>query len=204
MTGFDTDRETGRIRAANTRDGTRIEGVLFILAAGAWSSTLASMYRSTLATGQVLSYTKLTDNEVEKYRDMPIYMNFSTGWFCFPPHPETKFLKCAVHGRGYTRPACGASEEDTVISSSPPQESRGRARANFAPSDGIDRLRAGFEEVLPELATRSFEQTAVCWYTDTPTGDFIIDYHPDHDNLFVANGGSGQYVEASHGCIIEC
>ncbi|KAF2760962.1 FAD dependent oxidoreductase [Pseudovirgaria hyperparasitica] len=44
----------------------------------------------------------------------------------------------------------------------------------------------------PPIAARAFSQTRLCWYTDTPTGDFIIDYHPAYaSSLFVATGGSG-------------
>ncbi|DAA78274.1 TPA_exp: putative Fructosyl amino acid oxidase [Trichophyton benhamiae CBS 112371] len=34
-------------------------------------------------------------------------------------------------------------------------------------------------------------ETRVCWYTDTPKGDFIISYHPEIKSLFIATGGSG-------------
>lgn len=130
---------------------------------------------------------------MERLRQLPIYINFATGWFNFPPHPDTKMLKIAVHGWGYTRSPDDA-EKATMPHhdvSSPPLAAA-RARRNFAPEDGVARLRAGLREILPELADRPFDRLALCWYTDTPTGDFIIDYHPDHENLFVAGGGSGQ------------
>ena len=38
---------------------------------------------------------------------------------------------------------------------------------------------------------RPFAKTRICWYTDTPTGDFLVDYHPGYEGLFVATGGSG-------------
>jgi sarcosine oxidase/L-pipecolate oxidase len=31
----------------------------------------------------------------------------------------------------------------------------------------------------------------MCWYCDTVTGDWLVDYHPDYANLFVATGCSG-------------
>ena len=33
--------------------------------------------------------------------------------------------------------------------------------------------------------------TRLCFYTDTPTGDFLLTHHPDHPGLFLATGGSG-------------
>lgn len=199
-----------KITAVETTGGKVVHGDLFILATGAWTSGIVPMYNSVISTGQVLGFVKLTDQEVDKYKDLPICINLSSGWFSFPPHPESKYLKIAVHGWGYTNtddrakksnqlsngaviPA--AEDEDEAVQASkysqPPRRDPGD-RPNFAPLDGIHRLRQGLSAVVPELATREFERTAVCWYTDTPTGDFIMDYHPDHSNLFLATGGSGQ------------
>ncbi|KAJ6438378.1 sarcosine oxidase / L-pipecolate oxidase [Purpureocillium lavendulum] len=171
VTSLDTDNGSRNIIAARTLAGDVVQGNFFILAAGAWSSSLVSMYNSVLATGQVLGYMRLTDAEMQAYRNIPIYLNLSTGWFNFPPHDDTKLLKFAIHGWGYTR--------STDIP-------RGGVQA-----DGETRLRDGLRETYPELADRPFERTAVCWYSDTPSGDFIMDYHPDYTNLFVGGAGSG-------------
>lgn len=188
---FDT-LPSGEIKAIRTAAGTNVEGERFVLAAGAWSPGLTSMYNSTLSTAQVIGYVALTEDEVQKYKELPIYANFSTGWFNFPPHEETRMLKFAVHGWGYTRqPAKREPNADKSNNSLPPLRAA-KARPNFAPPDGEQRLRAGLREILPELADREFDRLSVCWYTDTPTGDFIMDFHPDHKNLFVAGGGSGQ------------
>lgn len=192
VTGFEKDVSSGRITAAKTKSENNVKGQHFILAAGAWSSALVPMYNSTLATGQVLAYLKLTPAEIERLKSLPIYIDFDSGWFCFPPHEETGFLKCAVHGWGYTRSQTQVGEVSRTLSS-PPNAPRS-SRQNYAPVDGIERLRAGLREILPELAERKFDRAAVCWYSDTPTGDFIMDYHPDYSNLFLATGGSGQYV----------
>lgn len=185
VTGFDKDAR-GNIVAVRTASGHSVEGKRFVLAAGAWSNKLVPMYNSTLATAQVLGYVKLTPAEVTQLKDMPVYINPETGWFIFPPHEETGLLKCAVHGWGYTR-------TESQGPSSPVTAPRSK-RVNYAPLDGIQRLRRGMREVFPDLVERGFERTAVCWYNDTPTGDFIMDYHPEHPNLFMATGGSGQYV----------
>lgn len=136
---------------------------------------------------------------MEKYSTLPIYMNFTSGWFVFPPHRDTVYLKFVIHGLGYTRTeeqADSSHANTTTMSekqplSTPPHRPRNK-RSNFAPADGVRRLRAGLQEVLPELASRPLDLTTTCWYTDTPTGDFIIDYHHDYANLFLATGGSGQ------------
>ncbi|KAK8140404.1 FAD dependent oxidoreductase [Apiospora sp. TS-2023a] len=56
---------------------------------------------------------------------------------------------------------------------------------------GLGACREALEELIPWLATRPFDRTRICWYSDTTEGNFIIDYHPSLDGLFVATGGSG-------------
>ncbi|KAG8162522.1 hypothetical protein KVR01_008287 [Diaporthe batatas] len=187
--GFNSDAQ-GVIKSARTLAGSLIEGDQFVLTAGAWASGLVPTYNSTLSTAQALGYVRLTESEMEKYKELPIYANFSTGWFNFPPHEETRMLKFAVHGWGYTRaPSKNDNNATATNLSVPPALSR--ERPNFAPADAEKRLREGLREILPELADRPFDRVALCWYTDTPTGDFIMDYHPDYKNLFFGGGGSG-------------
>lgn len=194
-TVIDFDRNaSGAIRAVRTLAGTEVSGDLFILAAGAWAASLVPMQNSTLATGQVLAFIRLSPEEMAKYQQLPIYVNFATGWFNFPPHQDTSYLKVVVHGWGYERTPDETERKLLKSNVSMPPLAASNARKNWIPADGEQRLRDGLRELLPELADRPFEQTAVCWYTDTPTGDFIMDYHPEYQNLFVAGGGSGQYV----------
>ncbi|RAL13044.1 FAD dependent oxidoreductase [Aspergillus homomorphus CBS 101889] len=190
VVGFETN-SSNKIKAVRTLIGPPIEGDCFLLTAGAWGSSLVPMYNSTLTTAQVVAYLRLTPEEMVRYKDLPMYANFSTGWFNFPPHEETGILKFAIHGWGYTRTP--GSEEVLANRSnlSAPPLIPPRERRNFVPADGEARLRAGLREILPELADRPFEKLALCWYTDTPTGDFIMDYHPDYKNLFFGGAGSG-------------
>ena len=174
----------GTIKAVRTASGNKIDGDKFIVATGAWTACLIPAWNSMLAAGQVVGYLRLTPEEVAKFKDLPIYFNFSTGFFCFPAHEGTGYLKVAAHGYGYTR------NSDSDVSA--PPGSAVSSRANFIPADGVTRLLAGLKDILPELVPRGFEKVGLCWYNDTPTGDFIMDYHPDHKNMFIATGGSGQ------------
>lgn len=57
--------------------------------------------------------------------------------------------------------------------------------------DGINALDQTVEDrVLNSIAIRPFTRLRKCWYTDTPSLDFILDYHPSYGkSLFVATGG---------------
>ncbi|EXJ88752.1 hypothetical protein A1O3_01816 [Capronia epimyces CBS 606.96] len=188
VTAFRRRLGTSQIVAVQTRSGNHVEGDIFVLAAGAWSSRLAPMRNTVLATGQVVGYLRLSELEMDRYQNLPIYINFDSGFLLFPPHRRSGYLKFMVHGYGYTRQVKNGDIIETL--SSPTLKPRS-ARTNFAPSDGVDQLRKGLAKALPELADRAFERACICWYNDTPTGEFVLDYHPDHENLFVATGGSG-------------
>lgn len=148
MVDFEHETTTGRLTAATTLSGTSFHADLFVLATGAWTSNIANMFGSALATGQVLGFFKLTQAEMQSYRNLPIYQNVSTGWFCFSPHEETGYLKCAIHGKGHTRMIqqgydfaflrgenIQKQRQDDAEISSPSARMVGE-RKNFTPLDG--------------------------------------------------------------------
>lgn len=184
VTEFEKNAD-GSIKSVLTASGNKVFGDKFICATGAWTASLVPAWNSMLAAAQVVGYLRLTSEEVAQLKNMPIWFNFSTGFFCFPPHEGSGYLKAAVHGFGYTQ-----QNEKTAVSS--PSAAAVASRANFVPPDGERRLQAGMKDLFPQLASRGFERTGLCWYNDTPSGDFILDYHPEHKNLFIATGGSGQ------------
>ncbi|PLB53555.1 putative fructosyl amino acid oxidase [Aspergillus steynii IBT 23096] len=173
----------GTVTAVRTATGARVTGDRFIVATGAWTASLVPAWNSMVAAAQIVGYMRLTPEEMIQLKDMPIYFNFSTGFFCFPAHQPTGYLKVACHSYGYTN-----SSEQGI---SAPPKLPPSSRANFIPEDGVQRLTAGMRDMMPQFASRGFEKVGLCWYNDTPTGDFILDYHPEHKNLFIATGGSG-------------
>ena len=44
---------------------------------------------------------------------------------------------------------------------------------------------------IPDLATRPVVETRVCQYEATPDTQFVLDRHPDLENVWLAGGGSG-------------
>jgi glycine/D-amino acid oxidase-like deaminating enzyme len=44
---------------------------------------------------------------------------------------------------------------------------------------------------LPALRDAPVVETRVCQYENTSNGDFLIDRHPDFDNVWLVGGGSG-------------
>lgn len=102
-------------------------------------------------------------------------------------------LKVARHAYGYSNPTRtkvpnGDGQAEMEVSL--PFTTWDTAEATVPP-EGERACRAALREIIPALGDRPFDYGRVCWYTDTPTGDFLIDYHPSYTGLFLATGGSG-------------
>ncbi len=55
----------------------------------------------------------------------------------------------------------------------------------------VDAARAFLAERFPALTGAPLVESRVCQYENTPTGDFLIDRHPDFENVWLVGGGSG-------------
>jgi sarcosine oxidase len=58
-------------------------------------------------------------------------------------------------------------------------------------AESIERVRAYVAKRFPVLANSPIVETRVCQYENTSNGDFLIDRHPQMNNLWFAGGGSG-------------
>lgn len=61
----------------------------------------------------------------------------------------------------------------------------------IASSESIAKVRDYVTTHIPSLADAPVVETRVCQYENTWNGDFLIDRHPDFDNVWLAGGGSG-------------
>jgi sarcosine oxidase len=55
----------------------------------------------------------------------------------------------------------------------------------------ISALRAYLKEHVPALYDAPIVETRVCQYENTSNGDFLIDRHPEYENVWMIGGGSG-------------
>ncbi len=172
--------------------GEEIRADLTVVAAGAWSGALVDLRGRAEARGQVLAYVPVSGEEKEKLARMPVVLNLSTGMFAIPPvecqgaGPGRRWaVKVARHSFGYANPTAVAPEGESIVTSLP-------ARTfSPIPTEGERACQAFLQKTIPWLADRAFDETRICWYSDTPTGNFLIDYHPGYEGLFLATGGSG-------------
>ncbi|KAI0863938.1 DAO-domain-containing protein [Xylaria cubensis] len=201
-----------RVTGVRLSDGRSFSADLVIVAAGAWTPSLVDLAGQAVATGQCLAYLQLTDDEQAKLANMPICLNLTDGCFAIPP--RNNVLKIARHAYGYLNPQPVSHAPLKSSSSTSPKDGSGNEGSNkdkpaaktisqprthitdpsiSIPAEGASDLRRALRRMIPwpEVAERPFFKTRLCWYTDTATGDWIIDYHPSYRNLFIATGGSG-------------
>jgi sarcosine oxidase/L-pipecolate oxidase len=200
-----------KVVGVQLKDGSVLKADLVVLAAGAWTGGLVDLRGRATATGQVLTYVELTAAEQERLSRMPVLLNMTTGLFIIPP--KNRVLKVARHAYGYLNPTRIRDPDDrrrrsdgSLISVSLPRTAVDDPKL-WVPREGEDACRAALREMIPWLADRPFARSRLCWYSDTPRGDFLITYHPEFENLFIATGGSGhgyKFLPVIGECIVKC
>ncbi|KAL4767062.1 FAD dependent oxidoreductase [Aspergillus nidulans var. acristatus] len=181
-------RSSDRVIGVNLADGRYLLASQVILATGAWSNRLVDLSHTASSSAQPVGFIQLTPAEAAKFANTPVMVNMTTGVFSFPPTPGTNILKLARHGYGF---ATEVQSEATGRIISGPRRDSSNAASGYVPDDADAALRGGLKSLFPSLGDRPWLNRRLCWYTDTPNGDFIIDRHPTLNGLFVATGGSG-------------
>lgn len=188
VTSLETSEK--QITGVRTFTGHAIQAKTVVLATGAWTNRLVpDMRPNILGVAQPLAYIQLSPEEARSLKNMPVMVNTATGLYCFPPDPVSHQLKVARHGYGYSNQV---TLEDGRVVSAPKLMGNNAAVQDFLPVDADRDLRKGALAFWPEFGHRPWAKTRMCWYTDTPKSDFMVDYHPHMDGLFFATGGSGQ------------
>jgi len=179
-----------RVETVELVGGEQLTADLVVLATGAWMQKLVDLRGIASATGQVLAYIDITQEEQDRLGGNPTLLCETNGMFIIPP--RDRVLKVARHGYGYANPKTSPHPErpGETIKVSLPRTKQDDPNLNIAP-EGDKACRDYLAKCIPFLATRPWTQTRICWYSDTPVGDWLISYHPTYRNLFVATGGSG-------------
>jgi len=168
-----TEQEAGPLRAVKFTDGGEMSGDAFVFACGAWLPRVFP----TLLTGiirptrQVVMYfgTPAGDERFGPSR-LPAWIDFEAGIYGIPDL-EGRGVKLGIDRHG---PPFDPDTTDRVMD----PESLAAARAWLA-------------RRLPDMAEAPLVESRVCQYENTPNGDFLIDRHPAHENVWIVGGGSG-------------
>lgn len=190
--------EGSRVTGARLDNGRIVKSELVFVAAGAWTGKLIDLRGRTEATGQALAYVDITQAELDVLKKQPVVLNLSSGLFIIPP--QDKVLKVARHSYGYLNPVTVTSALPTSHSkpresfvTSLPRTTRNGEPGCCIPLEADLDLRKALKDLIPIQGpeTRPWKGTRLCWYSDTRDGDWLVDYHPGWQGLFVATGDSG-------------
>jgi sarcosine oxidase/L-pipecolate oxidase len=198
--------------SSSTATTTSVKADLTILATGPWTPSLLDLRGIIKATGQVLAYLPISPSEQKNFETTPTLLNLSNGMFLITP--SRNLLKIARHGHGYTNPTTiphpeSQNPKDAITISLPLTHLTHACLASSLPQEASHACQTFLSSLHPSLSTpaRPFAKTRICWYADTPTGDFLIDYHPRYKGLFVATGGSGhafKFLPVIGERVVEC
>ncbi|BGP35375.1 hypothetical protein JCM10296v2_007211 [Rhodotorula toruloides] len=93
------------VKGVQTVDGREYRADYVIIACGSWTpKLLPELATNCLPTGQTVATVQLSQEEVERHKDMPVSLFMDTGFYCFPPNKDG-IVKMAIHDRGWLAPS---------------------------------------------------------------------------------------------------
>jgi monomeric sarcosine oxidase len=163
----------GRVTAVGTGDGAAIAAGTFLFACGPW---LPKVFPDLLGARifptrqEVFFFGPPPGDERFAPPRMPTWIDFGAETYGLPDL-EARGFKLAPDRHG--EPIDPDTDERLV-----------------SPA-GVERVRAFLARRFPALSAAPLVETRVCQYENTSNGDFLIDRHPDVENVWLVGGGSG-------------
>ncbi len=167
--------ESDRLRSVRLSSGETVEADFFVFALGPWLPKLfpALLSRRIVTTRQeIFFFAPPAGNPRFHPAAMPCWVDFNEGdMFYGFPDLESRGVKFAHDAHG--------PEID------PDTQSRAPSEAALA------EVVAYRDRRFPLLKGAPLSEARVCQYTNTSSGDFLIDFHPILQNVLLVGGGSG-------------
>jgi monomeric sarcosine oxidase len=152
---------------------TKIRAGKFVFACGPW---LPKMFPALLGdlihvTRQEVFFFGVPAGEPRFGLDqLPSWIDFNHLVYAIPDI-ESRGIKIAIDRHG---PRFNPDDDERIVS-----------RA------GLAAVRKYLSAHMPELSGAPVIEARVCQYENTSNGDFLIDRHPAHENVWLVGGGSG-------------
>jgi sarcosine oxidase len=165
----------GRLEHITTSNEATIAAEAFVFACGPWLGKIFPdvLQQRIFPTRQEVFFFGIPagDTRFEPPR-MPVWIDFEDdrGMYGFPDL-ERRGFKVAFDNHG---PPFDPDSGSRIVS-----------------ADKIAAARAYVAERFPALRDSPIVDSRVCQYENTSNGDFLIDRHPDFENVWIAGGGSG-------------
>ncbi|MBS1789796.1 MAG: FAD-dependent oxidoreductase [Acidobacteria bacterium] len=163
----------GQLGAVQTSDGEEIKAGIFVFACGPW---LPKLFPELLAnrihpTRQEVFFFGLPVGDTRfAVPQMPTWIDFGAEFYGLPDM-EHRGFKVALDRHG------AAIDPDLAERTTSPEL--------------LNEVRSFLAERFPALKNAPVIETRVCQYENTSDGNFLIDRHPNFDNVWLVGGGSG-------------
>jgi monomeric sarcosine oxidase len=164
---------SGRLDSLRLQDGTSVAAGVFVFACGPW---LPKVFPELLGdrifpTRQEVFYFGPPPGDARFASPaMPVWVDFADEIYGLPDI-ESKGFKVAPDRHG---PPFDPDSGDRRIT-----------------AEGLASVREYVSRRFPDLASAPLVAGEVCQYENTSNGDFLIDKHPDRENVWLVGGGSG-------------
>jgi sarcosine oxidase len=168
-----TPRGAGSVASVATRAGERIEAGQFVFACGAW---LGKIFPDVLggrifpSRQEVFFFGVPPGDERFAPSALPTFL-FQADESYGMPDLESRGLKIALDRHGER---VDPDTQSRVVSAA-----------------AVEKIRRYVARRFPALANAPIVETRVCQYENTSSGDFLIDRHPEMENVWLVGGGSG-------------
>ena len=156
-----------------TISGTEIMAERFVFACGPWLPKLFPDLLGDLihVTRQEIFFLGVPPgNESFNLGSLPVWIDFNDLVYGIP-NLDGRGFKLAIDAHG---PEFDPDSGERVVSAA-----------------GLKAMREFLARRLPLLADAPVTETRVCQYENTSNGDFLIDKHPQFENIWLVGGGSG-------------
>ncbi|HTV58117.1 MAG TPA: FAD-dependent oxidoreductase [Verrucomicrobiae bacterium] len=156
-----------------TASGRRISAGTYIFACGAW---LGKLFPELLgdrifpSRQEVFFFGPPPGNSVFQSPATPTWLYLKDEFYGMPD----------IEGRGFK-----LADDRHGPSADPDSQSRA------ASPESLARAREFLSRRFPALRDAPLVESRVCQYENTSSGDFLIDRHPSHENVWLVGGGSG-------------
>jgi monomeric sarcosine oxidase len=164
---------SGSLDYITTQNGTRILADRFVFACGPWMPQLFPEILTDVihATRQEVFFFGVPPGDVRfSVPSMPAWIDFQSEFYGVPD-VEHRGFKIALDRHG---PRIDPNTEERLIT-----------------GETLALVREHLVERFPALANAPLIESRVCQYENSPNGDFLIDRHPEMDNVWLVGGGSG-------------
>jgi sarcosine oxidase len=163
----------GRLDSVTTQSGLKVAAANFVFACGPWLPKI---------------FPRLLGEWIRPTRQEVFFFGVEAGdpAFTTPAMPAWVDFKELVYGIPDLE---GRGFKLAIDAHGPPFDPDAGER--LATADGLAKAREHLARLLPGLRDAPVVETRVCQYENTPHGDFLIDRHPDFENVWLVGGGSG-------------